>query len=122
VRAWLRPNLGGARFSDILKMVGPDPAARYVEISCLDDYYSSYDIESCLHPQTLLCWEMYGEPLGRPGLFLVQRNLRKRHFGAMIGFLSFVPGHLLMVALHGWSSFYSMLTGWKRDPDYLTRG
>ena len=31
-----------------------------------------------------------------------------------------VPGHLLIVALHGWSNFYSMLTGWKREPDYLT--
>ena len=46
--------------------------------------------------------------------------IRIYHFAAMIGLLSFVPGHLLMVALHGWSNFYSMLTGWKRDPDYLT--
>ena len=46
--------------------------------------------------------------------------IRIYHFAAMIGFLSFVPGHLLMVALHGWSNFYSMLTGWKRDPDYFT--
>ena len=46
--------------------------------------------------------------------------IRIYHFAAMIGFLSFVPGHLLMVALHGWSNFYSMLIGWKRDPDYLT--
>lgn len=56
-------NFAGARLSDFLQMVGADPAARYVEIACLDDYYSSYDIESCLHPQTLLCWEMYGQPL-----------------------------------------------------------
>lgn len=46
--------------------------------------------------------------------------IRIYHFAAMIGFFSFVPGHLLMVALHGWSNFYSMLTGWKREPDYLT--
>ena len=45
--------------------------------------------------------------------------IRVYHFAAMIGFLSFIPGHLLMVALHGWANFYSMLTGWKRDPDYL---
>jgi len=56
-------NFGGARLSDFLQMVGADPAARFVEVSCLDDYYSSYDIASCLHPQTLLCWEMYGQPL-----------------------------------------------------------
>jgi thiosulfate reductase cytochrome b subunit len=45
--------------------------------------------------------------------------IRIYHFAAMIGFLSFIPGHLLMVALHGWNNFYSMLTGWKRNPDYL---
>jgi len=57
-------NFGGARFSDFLQLVGADPAAaRFVEVSCLDDYYSSYDMESCRHPQTLICWEMYGQPL-----------------------------------------------------------
>ena len=48
--------------------------------------------------------------------------VRIYHFAAMLGFLSFIPGHLLMVALHGWSNLYSMLTGWKRDPDYLPKG
>jgi DMSO/TMAO reductase YedYZ molybdopterin-dependent catalytic subunit len=57
-------NFGGARLADFLTLVGTDPAARFVEVSCLDDYYSSYDIASCLHPQTLLCYEMYGQPLG----------------------------------------------------------
>ena len=56
-------NFGGARFGDFLQLVGADPAARFVEVGCLDDYYSSYDIESCLHRQTLLCYEMYGQPL-----------------------------------------------------------
>ena len=42
------------------------------------------------------------------------------HFLAMCGFLSFIPGHLLMVLLHGWNNFYSMLIGWKRDPEYLS--
>jgi Ni/Fe-hydrogenase b-type cytochrome subunit len=40
------------------------------------------------------------------------------HFAAMCGFLAFIPGHLIMVLLHGWSNFYSMLSGWKREPDY----
>jgi len=25
-----------------------------------------------------------------------------------------------MVALHGWQNFVSMLTGWKKDPEYLS--
>jgi Ni/Fe-hydrogenase b-type cytochrome subunit len=40
------------------------------------------------------------------------------HFLAMCGFLAFIPGHLIMVALHGWKNFVSMLVGWKRDPEY----
>lgn len=39
------------------------------------------------------------------------------HFGAMLGLVAFIPGHLIMVALHGWSNFYSMLIGWKKDPE-----
>ena len=41
------------------------------------------------------------------------------HFLAMCGFLAFIPGHLIMVVLHGWNNFCSMLAGWKRDPEYL---
>ncbi len=40
------------------------------------------------------------------------------HFASMCGFVAFVPGHLIMVALHGWSNFFSMLSGWKREPEY----
>jgi thiosulfate reductase cytochrome b subunit len=41
------------------------------------------------------------------------------HFFAMCGLALFIPGHLLMVALHGRDNFFSMLTGWKRKPEYL---
>jgi Ni/Fe-hydrogenase b-type cytochrome subunit len=44
--------------------------------------------------------------------------VRVWHFLAMCGFLAFIPGHLVMVALHGWKNFVSMLVGWKRDPEY----
>ena len=40
------------------------------------------------------------------------------HFAAMCGFLAFIPGHLIMVLLHGWNNFVSMLTGWKKNPEY----
>ena len=45
--------------------------------------------------------------------------IRIYHFAAMAGFLAFIPGHLIMVALHGWNNFASMWTGWKKKPDYL---
>jgi len=40
------------------------------------------------------------------------------HFAVMVAFVGFILGHLVMVALHGWNNFMSMLTGWKEDPDY----
>ena len=41
------------------------------------------------------------------------------HFCVLCALLLFVLGHLIMVILHGWNNFTSMLTGWKRDPEYL---
>lgn len=46
------------------------------------------------------------------------QNTRIVHFVAMCGLLAFVPGHLVMVAIHGWDNFWSMVTGWKRHPEY----
>lgn len=56
---------GGARLSDFLKMIGADPSARFITVSCADDYYESLDMATALHPQTLLCYEMYDRPLTR---------------------------------------------------------
>src|SRR5579863_2397264 len=56
---------GGARLSDFLTMVGADPTAKFITVNCADDYYESLDMATALHPQTLLCYEMYEEPLTR---------------------------------------------------------
>jgi len=56
---------GGARLSDFLQMIGADTSARFVYVECADDYYESLDMETALHPQTLLCYEMYDQPLTR---------------------------------------------------------
>src|SRR6266496_2106805 len=56
---------GGARLSDFLNMIGADLTARYVYVECADDYYESLDMATALHPQTLLCYEMYDRPLTR---------------------------------------------------------
>lgn len=58
-------NFAGARISDFLKMVGADPRARYLSFECADDYYESLDMPTAMHPQSLLCYEMYGQPLTR---------------------------------------------------------
>jgi DMSO/TMAO reductase YedYZ molybdopterin-dependent catalytic subunit len=56
---------GGARLSDFLAMIGADTSARFITIGCADDYYESLDMATALHPQTLLCYEMYDQPLTR---------------------------------------------------------
>jgi DMSO/TMAO reductase YedYZ molybdopterin-dependent catalytic subunit len=58
-------NFGGARISDFLARVGADEGARFLEVRCADDYYGSLDMASVRHQQSLLCYEMYGEPLAR---------------------------------------------------------
>jgi len=56
---------GGARLSDFLAMIGADTSARFITVGCADDYYESLDMATALHSQTLLCYEMYDQPLTR---------------------------------------------------------
>src|SRR5271167_3051414 len=58
-------NFGGVRLSDFLKTIGADPTARFVTVECADNYYESLDMATAMHPQSLLCYEMYGQPLTR---------------------------------------------------------
>ena len=54
---------GGVRFSDFLRRVGADLQAKYVGFKCADDYYTSIDMPTALHPQTLLTLTYDGQPL-----------------------------------------------------------
>jgi DMSO/TMAO reductase YedYZ molybdopterin-dependent catalytic subunit len=54
----------GVRVSEIAKAVGLDPRVRYVEFKSFDNnYWSSWDLGSALHPQTLLAYGMNGNQL-----------------------------------------------------------
>jgi len=46
----------GVRFSDFLQRVGADLSAKYVGFKCADDYFTSIDMPTALHPQTLLAF------------------------------------------------------------------
>ena len=46
----------GTRFSDFLQRIGADLTARYDGFKCADDYYSSVDMQTALHPQTLMAF------------------------------------------------------------------
>jgi DMSO/TMAO reductase YedYZ molybdopterin-dependent catalytic subunit len=58
-------NFGGTRASEFLRWIGADTGARFLEVECVDEYYESIDMATVLHPQTLFCYEMYGNPLDR---------------------------------------------------------
>ena len=53
----------GVRLSDFLERIGADLSAKYVGFNCGDDYYSSIDMASALHPQTMLALRYAGEIL-----------------------------------------------------------
>lgn len=46
-----------------LRRVGADTRARYVSLHCADGYYESIDMQSALHPQTILALDFLGQPL-----------------------------------------------------------
>ncbi len=54
---------GGVPFRDFLERIGADTRARYVSFRCADDYRSSIDMATALHPQTLLALTFRDAPL-----------------------------------------------------------
>jgi DMSO/TMAO reductase YedYZ molybdopterin-dependent catalytic subunit len=54
---------GGVTFSNFLSRIGADTSARYVGFKCADDYYTSIDMPTALHAQTLLTLSYDGQPL-----------------------------------------------------------
>lgn len=53
----------GVPFSAFLERVGADTTARYVGFKCADRYYSSLDMATALHPQTMLALDFGDAPL-----------------------------------------------------------
>ena len=54
---------GGVPFADFLKRVGADTTAKYVGFKCADDYHTSIDMATALHPQTTLALTYDGQVL-----------------------------------------------------------
>ncbi|MGH7619752.1 MAG: molybdopterin-dependent oxidoreductase [Gemmatimonadaceae bacterium] len=54
----------GVRFSDLARLAGAQPGATYVDFQSFDDdYHESWDIESAMHPQTLVVYAQDGRYL-----------------------------------------------------------
>lgn len=59
VKSW-----NGVPFTTIAALVEPLPAAKYVQFDSFDDgYMNGWDIESAMHPQTILADAFEGQPL-----------------------------------------------------------
>ncbi|WP_457795677.1 molybdopterin-dependent oxidoreductase [Methylocystis sp. S23] len=52
----------GAPFRTFLERVGADLTAKYVGFQCADKYWTSIDMPTALHPQTLLVLDFPGKP------------------------------------------------------------
>ena len=57
---------GGPTLRSVLERVGADLTARYVAFRTADDFNSSIDMATALHPQTLLATSYAGAPLADP--------------------------------------------------------
>lgn len=55
--------LGGVPFAHFLQRVGADLGAKYVGFKCADDYHTSIDMATALHPQTILALSYDGQVL-----------------------------------------------------------
>ncbi len=78
----------GVRLSHLLNLAQLKPEARFVVFHCLDQmdegddsslYYESVDLDDAFHEQTLLAWELNGQPLpvenGAPLRARIERQL-----------------------------------------------
>ncbi len=54
---------GGVPLGTFLERIGADTKARYVGFKCADRYYSSIDMATALHPQTVLALDFIGQAL-----------------------------------------------------------
>jgi DMSO/TMAO reductase YedYZ molybdopterin-dependent catalytic subunit len=54
---------GGVRLRDLINLAQPKANVKYVYFKSADGYYESWDLASCMHPQTLMAYQKNGQPL-----------------------------------------------------------
>ncbi|MBM0742960.1 molybdopterin-dependent oxidoreductase [Phormidium sp. CLA17] len=53
----------GVPLRELIQLAQPKPGVKYAYFISADRYYESWDLASCLHPQTMLAYEKNGAPL-----------------------------------------------------------
>jgi DMSO/TMAO reductase YedYZ molybdopterin-dependent catalytic subunit len=56
----------GVNFRHFLERIGADLKAKYIAFRCADDYTSSIDMATALHPQTILATKYAKQPIADP--------------------------------------------------------
>ena len=82
----------GVRLSHLLNLAQLQPGAKFVVFHCLDQmetgnpdtaYYESVDLDDAFHEQTILAWELNGQPVpvanGAPLRARIERQLGYKH-------------------------------------------
>lgn len=54
---------GGVRLRDLLAIAQPMPQSQYLYFYSADGYYESWDLDSILHPQTLMAYQKNGRSI-----------------------------------------------------------
>jgi DMSO/TMAO reductase YedYZ molybdopterin-dependent catalytic subunit len=54
---------GGVRIRDLIAIAQPSAKVKYVYFYSADGYYESWDIDSVMHPQTLMAYQRNGQSL-----------------------------------------------------------
>ncbi|HMB06636.1 MAG TPA: molybdopterin-dependent oxidoreductase, partial [Isosphaeraceae bacterium] len=110
---------GGLPMAELIKLVRPKPEARVAVFYSFGEgleggrYYDSHSLENLLHPQTLLAYEMNGEPLGEqhgPPLRLRVENQLGFKMVKWIRAIEFVASH---------KSFGEGEGGYNEDHEYF---
>jgi len=90
----------GVTFRTFLERIGADLTAKYVGFRCADDYYSSIDMTTALHPQTLLAFRFADQILpakyGFPMKLRVPTKLgfkNPKHIAAIIVTNTYLGGY-----------------------------
>lgn len=101
----------GVPLHHFLSLIGADTRAKYVAFTCADGYYTSIDMASALHPQTMLAFSFNGsdslpDEFGFPLRLRIPTKLgfkNPKHLTGLVVSNSFTSGY--WEDLHGYNWF-----------------
>ena len=104
----------GVPLRDVIEQAGPLPGAKHVFLRCVDEYTDSIPLDFAMRPQTLLAYQMNGEPLtskhGYPLRLLTPGKYGMKHPKWIIEIILMEDEQLGFWQQRGWSQVATMNT------------